>query len=421
MSAFWRINLLVTLLFTLITMVCLAVLLRQAAQDVQRELNAAAAVVGYLAEMAERDPDSLRPGLTDSLRHVRVRWLDVTESTSIGVDPPLDDWLGAWLYPAELSSPRVLQLSNGQRLHISVDPHDEVEEVRDSLLQLLVLFGLALLLCLLAIRWAVRPGMRVLSELLGALVSIADGRLDTRLPSHRFAESRKLAERFNHMAAALEDARADNQQLTQALLALQERERTRLAQALHDDLGQYLAGIRARACLLRVQADQPDAVRDTAAHLEQHSLDLQNGFRTLVHDLYPVMLDHLSLEDAIGQLVEQWKGTQGVECELRLRGTIPALSMEAKVHLYRMVQEALTNVARHARATRVCLHLFADHKGLRLLLRDDGHGQPPERPGVGLRSMVEHARCLGARLRVRHRAGKGWALYLKLPLQGATS
>ncbi|MDC6625571.1 HAMP domain-containing protein, partial [Leclercia adecarboxylata] len=77
--------------------------------------------------------------------------------------------------------------------------------------------------------------MRVLGELLGALVRIADGRLDTRLASHRFAEARQLAERFNHMAAALEDTRADNDRLTQALLALQERERTRLAQALHDD------------------------------------------------------------------------------------------------------------------------------------------------------------------------------------------
>jgi two-component system sensor histidine kinase UhpB len=421
MSALWRINLLVTLFFTLVTLVCLAVLLRQASHDVQRELNAAAAVVGYLGEMAERDPESLRPGLTDSLRHVRVRWLEADLVGADAADPVRSDWLGAWLYPAELSAPTVLQLPNGRRLHISVDPSDEVEEVRDSLVQLVVLFGLALLLCLLAIRWALRPGMRVLAELFGALVRIADGRLDTRLPPHRFAEARELAEHFNHMAAALEDARLDNERLTQALLALQERERTRLAQALHDDLGQYLAGIRARVCLLRVQADQPSAIRETAAHLEQHSLDLQNGFRALVRDLYPVMLDHLSLEDAIGQLAEQWQSTQGIACEVRLRGPIPDLSMDAKVHLYRMVQEALTNVARHARATRVCLDLRGDPLGLRLLIRDDGHGQPAERPGVGLRSMVEHARCLGARLRVRHRAGKGWALYLKLPLQGAMS
>ena len=421
MSALWRINLLVTLFFTLVTLVCLAVLLRQASHDVQRELNAAAAVVGYLGEMAERDPDSLKPGLTDSLRHVRVRWLEADLVGADAADPVRSDWLGAWLYPAELSAPTVLQLPNGRRLHINVDPSDEVEEVRDSLVQLVVLFGLALLLCLLAIRWALRPGMRVLAELFGALVRIADGRLDTRLPPHRFAEARELAEHFNHMAAALEDARLDNERLTQALLALQERERTRLAQALHDDLGQYLAGIRARVCLLRVQADQPSAIRETAAHLEQHRLDLQNGFRALVRDLYPVMLDHLSLEDAIGQLAEQWQSTQGIACEVRLRGPIPDLSMDAKVHLYRMVQEALTNVARHARATRVCLDLRGDPLGLRLLIRDDGHGQPAERPGVGLRSMVEHARCLGARLRVRHRAGKGWALYLKLPLQGAMS
>ncbi len=171
---------------------------------------------------------------------------------------------------------------------------------------------------------------------------------------------------------------------------------------------------------MRVQAEQPDAVRETAAHLEQHSLDLQNGFRTLVRDLYPVMLDHLELADAIGQLAEQWQSTQGIECELQLQGALPPLSMEAKLHLYRMVQEALTNVARHARATRVRLQLRADRNGVRLLLRDDGHGLPPERLGVGLRSMVEHARCLGARLRMRHRPGHGWALYLNLPVEGAT-
>ncbi|PKM01582.1 MAG: sensor histidine kinase, partial [Gammaproteobacteria bacterium HGW-Gammaproteobacteria-7] len=87
MSALWRINLLVTLFFTLVTLVCLAVLLRQASHDVQRELNAAAAVVGYLGEMAERDPDSLKPGLTDSLRHVRVRWLEADLVGADAADP----------------------------------------------------------------------------------------------------------------------------------------------------------------------------------------------------------------------------------------------------------------------------------------------------------------------------------------------
>ena len=420
MSALWRIKMLVTLFFALVATVCLAVLLRQASHDVQRELNAAAAVADYLSEMAEGDPGSLRPELTDSLRHVRVRWLTAGDTKAGDADQPSDSWLANWLYPAELTPPREVRLAGGERLQISVDPRDEVDEVRDSLLQLLVLFGVALLLCLLAIRWAVRPGMRVLSELLAALVRIGEGRLDTRLPSHRSPEARQLTERFNHMAAALEQARADNDELTRALLALQERERTQLAQALHDDLGQYLAGIRARACLLGVQADNPDAVRDTARLLEQHSLDLQNGFRTLVRELYPVMLDHLPLEQAIEQLVEQWQGALGIECRLQIQGPLPHLSTGQKLHIYRMVQEALTNVARHARASCVELYLRGGGDGIRLLLRDNGPGQPPEQAGVGLRSMRERARCLGARLRLRHRPGSGWALYLDLPLKGAT-
>jgi len=101
MSALWRINLLVTLFFALVTLVCLAVLIRQASHDVQRELNAAAAVVGYLSEMAERDPESLRPGLTNSLRHIRVHWLTEQEGELNVAESTFDDWLGAWLYPAE--------------------------------------------------------------------------------------------------------------------------------------------------------------------------------------------------------------------------------------------------------------------------------------------------------------------------------
>lgn len=110
MSALWRLNLLVALFFALVAMVCLAVLLRQASHDVQRELDAAAAVVAYLGEMAERDPATLRPELTDSLRHVRVRWLSPGQPATDSGDTLLTDWLGTWLYPAELAAPSELQL-----------------------------------------------------------------------------------------------------------------------------------------------------------------------------------------------------------------------------------------------------------------------------------------------------------------------
>lgn len=419
MSALGRIYLLVALFFAVVTSVCMSVLLRQAAHDVQRELDAAQQVVDYLAVSLHDHPEALAAGLEESLRHIRVERLPAGTDPNIQPEPQRP-WLSRWLYPG-LAPARVVWLDGGALVRLAVEPDDEVAEVWDSLLQLLALFGLALALCLLTIRWAVGHALGVLEDLLGGLRRISRGQLATRLMARRLPEAQRLAGHFNQMAGALEEAEADNARLTRTLMELQERERTHLAQVMHDDLGQYVAGIRARACLLRFQADKPDVVRETAGHLEQHSLDLQNGFRALVHDLYPVMLDYLALEEAIEQLVGQWQLSQGIRCQLHIQGAIPALPVEDKLHLYRMVQEALTNVARHARASCVRLYLRGGAEGLCMLLCDDGHGQPPERTGIGLRSMHERARCLGARLRLRHRPGRGWALYLNLPAKGAMS
>ena len=237
-----------------------------------------------------------------------------------------------------------------------------------------------LLLLLLQIRWAVRRGRGLLDE--------------------------------------LAQAQAAKAQLTQALLAVQEQERTRLAQALHDDLGQCLAGIRAQACLLRRVVDQPARVEQTAQALALHCEHLQQGFRALVHDLYPVALQQVPLAEAFGQLVSQWQASQGIDCRLRVAEPLPMLSGASRVHLYRLLQEALTNVARHAGASQVRVRLQRSAKGVRLLIRDNGCGAClPQRPGVGLHSMAERARSLGGELRILSRPGAGWALALNMPVE----
>ncbi len=244
-SVLWRIYLLVTLFFALVTVLGLALLLRQASEDVQREVQAAEAVVEYLYEAAQRDPASLHSGLTGNLRHVRVQWLPAPAAAP---ELSLEQWLGQRLFPQQ-HRPRLVQLADGRQLQIAVDPADEIDEVWDSLLQLLLLCLLALLISLVAIRWAVHRGLRVLDELLGGLQQVTQGQLDARLPAHSLPEARQLAGHFNAMATTLQQVQADNTELTQALMALQERERTRLGQTLHDDLGQYLSGIRAQPCL----------------------------------------------------------------------------------------------------------------------------------------------------------------------------
>ena len=416
LSALWRINLWVTFCFALVALACAGVLLHQAIADVERELQSAEAVVAYLGDTAERDPASLQPRLTQSLRHVRVHWLAPGEAPRLPPQTGLDAWLGHQLFGERPSSSRLLELNDGRRVLIAVDPRDEIDEVWDSLQQLLGLCGLALLLSLLTIRWAVRRAMGLLDELLCALRQVSGGQLTARLREAGLPEARQLAAYFNHMTATLEQARGDNAQLTQALLAAQEHERTQLAQALHDDLGQYLAGIRAQLCLLRMVAEQPAVVTQTAHDLELNCERLQHGFRALVHNLYPVALHYMPLAEAFGLLVSQWQATQGIECRLRVGEHLPALPGASRTHLYRLLQEALTNVARHAGASQVRVRLQRSAKGLRLFIRDNGRGaHPPHRPGVGLHSMAERARSLGGELRILSRPGGGWALALNIP------
>ncbi|MBD9550388.1 MULTISPECIES: sensor histidine kinase [unclassified Pseudomonas] len=420
MSALWRINLWVCGFFALVTLACMGLLMHQALADVERELQSAEAVVEYLSETAARDPASLQPRLTQSLRHVRVRWLEPGEAAQSPMQDGLDAWLGRLLFAEARYSARELDLQDGRRVLIAVDPRDEIDEVWDSLQQLLSLCGLALLLSLLTIRWAVRRGMGLLDELLRALRQVSGGQLKVRLRAQGLPEAQQLAVHFNRMTEALEQARADNTQLTQTLLAVQEQERTHLAQTLHDDLGQYLAGIRAQACLLRLVADQPDTVERTVRELEHNCEHLQQGFRALVHDLYPVVLQHLPLAEAFALLVEQWQGRQGVDCQLRVSASLPPLSAPAKTHLYRLLQEALTNVARHADASQVRVRLQHCGGHLRLLIRDNGCGaRQPQRPGVGLYSMFERARSLGGELRIISHPGAGWALALSMPLEAS--
>ncbi|MEC4563940.1 HAMP domain-containing sensor histidine kinase [Pseudomonas inefficax] len=418
LSALWRINLWVTCCFAMVTLACAGVLLHQAVADVERELQSAEAVVAYLGDTAERAPQSLQPRLTQSLRHVRVHWLAAGEAAQLPQETGLDAWLGRQLLGQRHGSSRLLELDDGRRVMIAVDARDEIDEVRDSLQQLLVLCGLALLLSLLTIRWAVRRGMGLLDDLLQALRQVSGGQLTARLREAGLPEARQLAEHFNHMTASLQQARADNTQLTQALLAVQERERTQLAQTLHDDLGQYLAGIRAQLCLLRMFAEQPTVVVQTTRTLELDCERLQQGFRALVHDLYPLALQHMPLAEAFGLLVSQWQASQGIDCRLRVGEQLPALPGASRTHLYRLLQEALTNVARHAGASQVRVRLQRSAKGLRLLVRDNGCGaSQPQRPGVGLHSMAERARSLGGELRILSRPGAGWALDLNIPME----
>lgn len=199
------------------------------------------------------------------------------------------------------------------------------------------------------------------------------------------------------------------------LLAVQERERRLLAQAVHDDIGQYLTGIRTQLLLLRCTAGDG---QPALARLERYCQGLDDSFRALLRGLPPPALQRQSLDEALRACVADWQEGQGIACELRLGGPLPPLDAAAGTHLYRLLQEALNNVARHAGASRVRIRLQCRGGFLYLSVRDDGRGCAADpAPGFGLDSMRQRARCLGAELSLRSRPGQGLALRLRMPLE----
>lgn len=218
----------------------------------------------------------------------------------------------------------------------------------------------------------------------------------------------------------LHSAQLENQRLTQALLAQAALERRRLGQTLHDDLGQYVAGMRAHIQLLNIIAEQPAAIRHTADLLQQQASYLQQGFQALVRDLSPAPVPSLSLGQLLHKLQQHWQQLHGLQCDVHIQGVAPHLAPAQQQHLQLLLHEVLTNAQRHAQATQVQIWLRYKQHSWRLLVRDNGSGGARLHDGLGLHSISLRAAALNAQLHIQARANRGWSIYLYAPLSNET-
>lgn len=204
----------------------------------------------------------------------------------------------------------------------------------------------------------------------------------------------------------------DNRELARQLIGVQENERRALARELHDELGQTLTALRAETALLApAGAARVGALADT----------LSSQVRGLLHQLRPAELDAQGLVAAIQALCEAWESRSGVACVFHHDDGADVLGEAVNVAVYRVVQEALSNVMQHAQAStvRVALHRQAGvDKVLRLSVRDDGVGMDEAAPrrGLGLLGAAERAAALGGHLRVESAPRRGLTLEVTLPL-----
>ena len=211
---------------------------------------------------------------------------------------------------------------------------------------------------------------------------------------------------------------AHNRALAQQMIRVQEQERRSLARELHDELGQTCTALRVEAALIARLPEVPAPAVAAAARIGAGAETLQRSVREMLHRLRPADLDALGLQAALEALAAAWQVSSGVECRVTVGDAVDALGDAADVAVFRVTQEALTNVMRHARAKRVDIVLASDADGaVTLTVHDDGAGMDPAAPrrGLGLLGAKERAAALGGTLAIDSTPGRGLALTLRLP------
>ncbi|MGJ7511022.1 ATP-binding protein [Variovorax sp. GT1P44] len=210
---------------------------------------------------------------------------------------------------------------------------------------------------------------------------------------------------------------AQNRELTQKLIALQDSERLALARELHDEFGQHCTAIRIEATYIQ-RSTSLEQIGESARRAAASAELLQVGVRRLVRSLRPAELDQLGLVAALQSLCDGWATRSGVRCQFEARGDLRQLGEAIDTTIYRVTQETLANVVRHAQATRVNVALAATPQVLTLSVEDDGRGFIAATParGFGLLGATERAAALGGSFQADSAPGAGTRIRMELPL-----
>jgi len=353
-------------------------------------------------------------------------------------DTTRDDRAPAWfaaLIAPPIASRDMPVIVNGARVgsvEIVAEPRDEIAEVWGNAVGLGVV-ALAVNVAVIGILYVLFG--RVLGPLSGIVRGLADleqRNYRVRLPRPRAQELGAITDRFNALAQALDALRAENDKLNHRLITAQDDERRRTALELHDEVGPNLFGLKANAASIataaagleeQVARKMTERVKDMLAIIER----LQSINRSMLNRLRPMALGHVPLWEMLGELVrERARQYPQIDFSISAPNLMRSYGDSIDLTVYRCTQESLTNVIRHAQATRVAIELGETTTAntstngasqLALTVRDDGRGiDPLTAPGFGMRGMQERVQALGGSCKVDSASGCGTSIRIVIPL-----
>jgi len=361
------------------------------------------------------------------LRHVSItRQEDAEEIKPSAAGAPDDDrepssvpaWFIALVHPEKtaVNVPITIHGRPGS-LVITSHPDDEMNEIWDGIVtQLLVGSAIAIALFLVTMV-VVSRALAPIQSLSEAMTKIEAGFYDTRVRPGGSPELAAICSKLNHLAATLGEAVEEKRRLAESAVSLQDAERKEIARELHDEFGPYLFALRAHASSLVRIADarelNREALRDHGSVLLEQINALQQVNRRVLERLRPIGLAELGLTEAIGALQRLWSSSHPqVAIEAAISQSLGETDETAELTIYRIIQEALTNIFRHAGATRVEITVEPTPPGqsgaapiageaVMVSVRDNGAGLPADhKQGFGLIGMRERVLALGGTMTV---------------------
>jgi two-component system sensor histidine kinase UhpB len=428
MSLQLKLNLMITCLLLVLLSVSAIFVVKNASEDVRAEVASTANLALHLldAEILHYSSDFgwinsdgydsiFKLKSLDNIRHLKIDFYDINgklrETNRVkrqaldGNAPP--QWFvnAMSLTGSELQKQTRNIILSGRyvgEMVVTPDPSYEIAEVWDDTIGLLglaaVFFVLINVLVYLAVKYTFKPVDRILE----ALTQIEQGQFSSRLPDFKPVELHAIGQKFNAMADTLQSSTQNNHRLTQQIIRLQEDERKSLARDIHDEIGQYLTAIHVDASAI-LNGRKLSVAKESARAISSVTRQMMDMVHEILQRLRPRALDELGLSLALGELVHQWRQRcRNVIIVQNIASDIGPIDEAVSITAYRVAQECLTNIAKHANARRVTISVKQDKQFLYLHIEDDGVGFDPTvtAEGFGLAGMNERIQGLMGEMKI---------------------
>ncbi|MDD5215004.1 MAG: sensor histidine kinase [Methylococcales bacterium] len=361
-------------------------------------------------------------------RHLRIQLKDpagkILKTTSrqdkTPVNPPL------WFVKLVSSSPtqieRALITNDGQALIVMIEanPLNEIDEVWEESVALFGLLFLLMTLVFTVIRVMFNRVLKAIRLIVEGLERLEKKDYQNRLPEFSSHEMNLIANAINKLISKLDASQQENRALTQHTLTIQEDERQRLAQDLHDELGQSLTAIKVMtATIARMNDTQNTIIKQSTTSVIEICDHLMKVVRSMMQQLHPLTLTELGLKAALHELCDSWRlRCPTLQIDFQCDEHIEHCQKAINIHLFRIIQECLTNVFRHAHAEKVSIILAVElNKNLLLTITDNGRGCDATtiKNGFGLFSMQERVRSLNGEFTIETNPKQGMKICVSIP------